>query len=162
MAGIRLNRAARNRWQTIAVWAMLPLAVINSRTVYGCGCTGHFESTCHCNCCNSHGKCAKCGGGSSTCPCCSKVGRAAPAEDSKPSDGATGFRGHHCKGVAVHEAIPATVVSVHTGVDLNLSLDLDTIDLPIVVNQLAYRHDVSALLTAPPDDLVVTLRRLVI
>lgn len=163
MAGIRFNRAARKRWQTIAIWAVLPLAIINNRTIYGCGCTGHFESACHCNCCDSHGKCAKCKGNGSTCPCCSKVGKASSTDDRKTSDKATGFRGHPCKTIAIHEVIPATVVVVHAGDDLNLTaLNLDTIDLPIVANQPSYGHNASAFLDAPPKDLVVTLRRLVI
>ena len=165
MAGISLNRAARNRLRTVAVWAMLPLALFNSRTVYGCGCTGHFESTCHCNCCISpNSKCGKCGGqGTSTCPCCSKVQKSATTENGKSSDTSTGFHGHHCKRIAAHEVIPATVVTVHAGDEVNLTaLDFVTIDLPIVANQLVYQHNASAYLVAPPNDLVVTLHRLVI
>lgn len=168
MAGIRLSRVARNRWRTAAIWAMLPLAAFNSRTVIGCGCSGHFESKCQCNCCDSHdgsrGDCSRCGGpNSSTCPCCSKVEKSAPAQTGESSECGTALHGPHCKVIVVHEVIPATVVSVHNGNDLNFSvLDLDTIDLPIVVNQLGIGDTGLACLGPPPRDLVVTLRRLVI
>ena len=69
MVGIRFNRNAKNRWRSIAVWAMLPLAVLNGRTVIGCGCSGHFEAECHCNCGDAGGCCSS---QESSCPCRAK------------------------------------------------------------------------------------------
>ena len=168
MAGIRFKRAARNRWRKIAIWAMLPLAVLNSRTVLGCGCSGHFESACHCTCSDSQtsGRShtfVRCGeGSSSACPCCTKVEKAAAVECGHSEDG-TSLAGSPCKAIAAHKVIPATVVSVVNVDKLTASShDSATIDLPIICGQPS-KGDARLTLTAhPPNDLVVTLHRLVI
>ena len=162
MVSIRLNRSARNRWRTVAVWAMLPLAVFNSRTVVGCGCTGHFESVCHCNCQGS----SCCGTSHGTpCPCCQKQGKchASETQRGKDSERTAGLHGHHCKGVAEHVTVPATVVSVHTADEVSVSaFTLDATDLSAATNLQPAAAFLSEHSTPPPIDRVVTLRRLVI
>ena len=65
--------------------------------------------------------------------------------------------------IAVHEVIPATVVSVLKADNLTaLALDSDTIDLPIIFVQLNIGNVDLALFGHPPRDLVVTLHRLII
>lgn len=169
MSRVRLNRMACNHWRTFATWAMIPLAVFNSRTVLGCGCSGHFESSCQCNCFNSRGgshidQCVRCAHGDSlTCPCCSKVEKSAPVENIRASDCGTAVHGPHCRVMAVHEVIPATVVIANAAVDLNPSaLVLDSIDLPVMITQSGGGHVRFLNLGPPPSDLVVTLRRFVI
>jgi len=168
MAGIRCKRAARNRLRTIAIWAMVPLAVLNSRTVLGCGCSGHFESACHCACSDSHTlgrshSCIRCGeGSSSACLCCTKVAKAATVDCDHAEKG-TSLAGSPCKVIAVHEVIPATVVNVHNADVLTaLALDADSIDRPIVFAQPSVADVSLALFGHPPKDLVVMLHRLII
>src|SRR5690348_5023745 len=48
MTGTYLSKRARNRWRTLAAWAMLPLAMFNGRAIAGCGCIGDFESVSQC------------------------------------------------------------------------------------------------------------------
>jgi hypothetical protein len=169
MAGIRLNRVARNRWRTIATWAMLPLALFNSRIVLGCGCSGRFQSVCHCECRDSHDvshgdKCVKCGGGNhSTCTSCGKIEKSLPVANGNPSDSSTTLYGSRCKVAVVHEIIPATLVTVYTWDELSLSAsDFDTIDFPVTTSQPRICDISIACNGPPPSDLVVTLRRLVI
>jgi len=65
--------------------------------------------------------------------------------------------------IAVHDVIPATVVTAHAGLELPSSESaLDSIDVPIMVNQSGMGHVRFLNLGPPPSDLVVTLRRLVI
>jgi len=145
---------------------MLPLAVLNSRTVLGCGCSGHFESACHCTCSDSQNlgrTCVRCGeGSSSACPCCTKVEKTAAVECGHSEEG-TSLAGSPCKVIAVHKVISATVVSVVHADELTTSaLDSDTIDLPIICGQPSTSDARLTFTGHPPKDLVVTLHRLVI
>src|SRR5215211_4290879 len=55
MAGIYLSQLTLARCRTLVVWALMPLSAVNGQTIIGCGCTGHFEATCHCASCDSSG-----------------------------------------------------------------------------------------------------------
>jgi hypothetical protein len=166
MASIRLSRDARNRWRQAVVLAMLPLAVLNGRTVAGCGCSGRFEAICQCGCGDSESGRGLCEDYRSTpCTCCKNLGKchSEGTQDSNAADKSFGINGHHCKGFARHEVIPATVVSVHMADGPGFSdRVLDTIHLPATITEesvglIALEHS-----TPPPSDLVVLLRRLII
>lgn len=162
MSGLRLNRNAKNSWRSIAVWAMLPLAVLNGRTVIGCGCSGHFEAECRCNCGDARGCCDS---QESSCPCRAKQSKCHTAAVNKAAaQTATHWHGCHCKGSTTHVVIPATVVPIHdTSDDVKLSASiLDAIDLPSQINEQTVGVSFLEHSTPAPRDLVVSLRRLVI
>lgn len=160
MAGIRLNRHAKRRWHALVVWAIMPLAIFNTRTVVGCGCTGHFEAVCHCNCGNGCGKC----NGSGSCPCCSNHRSTFEKSEhsANGSDDSTAFRGHHCKGAVQVEVVPATVVSVHSADEISVSAPaLNVLDFT-VAGEASFQVFVLEHSSPPPYDIVVALHRLVI
>lgn len=161
MAGIRFNRHARQRWRTVAVFAMLPLAVLNSRTVVGCGCTGHFEAVCHCNCGSGCDKCD----GTGSCPCCKNHSGAPerPNSDSKSTGGSTAFHGHHCKGAVHVEVVPATVVLVHSADQFSVPIAaLNVIVFVAAMDEATLQVFALEHSSPPPHDIVLTLHRLVI
>src|SRR3954468_20559888 len=49
----RTMRFLRQYRQALLVWTMMPLAIVDAQTLVGCGCTGHFQSYCQCNSCES-------------------------------------------------------------------------------------------------------------
>ena len=162
MDGIYLNRGARNRWRAFAVWSMLPLAVLNGRTIEGCGCKGEFQTVCQC----AKAECSKCTGTDSSCPYCKNKGQ--PGSQSTLGS-ATGtidnfaLHTHRCIGAALREVVPAILDSADTRNELNVSTAvLDAIDLPAAVDE-AILHVMAVMhASAPPGDLVVNLRRLLI
>lgn len=160
MFSILSNRDARSRWRAIVVCAMLPLTVLNGRTVVGCGCNGHFEAVCHCNCsgstcCNSkHG---------TTCPCCKKHEKTGKDETKDTSGSDICVHGRHCKGIAQHEVIPATVPSSHAADEIGLAaFTLDLIDVPTTPELSSPQQQIIGHTSPPPLDRVVALHRLVI
>lgn len=164
MSGIRVKRDRRNRWRNLVVWAVLPLAVFNSRTVVGCGCNGHFESVCHCNCAK---ECRNCGGQPGSCPCCNAHQKSGPESshggNTDSDSGKSGFNSHHCKGAVQREVIPATVVTIHSADGLNATVAaLDTLDLPSAVYETHSWALALELTSPPPHDIVVQLHRLII
>jgi hypothetical protein len=176
MHGIRLTRSARDRCHTFLVWATMPLIVFNSRTLVGCGCAGHFESTCHCHCCNgpdgakkntNHTGSSCCDSGRShSCKCCGKSGTVPSstlAKDAPTSSQSNAIRGHQCHTIAMRIVAPATTTSSQVGGDLVFAaITLDARVLPgartTAISWHAIAHDTSL----PPPDLVVTLQRFVI
>lgn len=178
MFGRRQARHISRCFRAGLVWAAIPLVVFNGRTVVGCGCTGHFESVCHCRCCSEtedggkqHGQpaCACCAGhgfARSSCPCCvpNKLAQRHNAAecDSRSTDGQA-LDAHHCKSIAVHEVIPVTVApavdasNLYETVFAPAAFSLPLSSGPSHVGQLV-DFDTGP----PPNDLVVTLHRLVI
>jgi hypothetical protein len=160
MASIRLNRRSSDRWRKLAIWAMLPLATFNTRTVVGCGCTGHFEAVCHCNCSAGCGKCD----GANGCPCCrNQAALERPASSPASTDASTAFHGRHCKGAVHIEVVPATVISAHAAD--HFSVPIAALNAPILVAEIsgANLHAVAwEHASPPPHDIVVRLHRLVI
>src|SRR4051794_3855529 len=49
----RITRFLRRHRQAFLVWAVMPLALVDTQALVGCGCSGHFESTCQCGSCDS-------------------------------------------------------------------------------------------------------------
>ena len=163
MVGIRFHRKAKNSWRSAAVWAMLPLALLNGRTVVGCGCRNQFEAVCHCNCDEDS---TSCGSQQSSCTCRAKHSRcySATAETvSKEANATINFICNGCKLAIIYEVLPATVISIHDVADhvvLSASM-LDGIDLPSAVSERVGVPFVEYS-TPKPVDLVVTLRRFII
>ena len=160
MFSIGLNRKAKSRWRALIICAMLPLTVLNGRTVMGCGCTGHFEAVCHCNC--SGANC--CGGKHGTpCPCCKSHSKNGASDSQETSDKGASVHGHRCKGIAQHEVIPATVVPTHVVDDIGVAaFSLDLIDVPTTLDICSLERQLTGHILPPPLDRVVTLHRLVI
>ena len=160
MFSILSNRNARSRWRAIVVCAMLPLTVLNGKTVVGCGCSGHFEAVCHCNCSGSSCCSAKRG---ATCPCCKKHEKTGKDQTKDiPGSGAC-VHGHHCKGIAQHEVTPATVTSSHGADEIGLAaFALDLIDVPTSAELSSLEQQISGHTSPRPLDRVVTLHRLII
>src|SRR3954465_11724709 len=104
----RLTRFLRQHRKAFLVCAMMPLAAVDAQTIMGCGCTGHFESFCQCNSCESNAVKATAVSSAAAMAdphqsllhaCCSKalpnarhVSRVALS-----AHGANGVRAHQCK-----------------------------------------------------------------
>lgn len=175
MSGVRLMRFFRSHSQTFLVWAMMPLAIFNSRTIIGCGCTGHFEAVCHCRCCEvqvnesenaSSSRCACCSGHTShSCSCChdSAADSAAATDSTTPADGGEGLNSHHCVKMAVHIVVPGiSVVSHSTDGIFDAAMALMPMELPLLASS-EHSHRIVQLDTGPPPvDCVIAFRRLVI
>lgn len=167
MFNSRNTRRLRRRCHLALVWAMVPLAVLNGRTVVGCGCSGRVLAECHCGQAmpgtdarsrHEAAKCPKCVAAKRvpTSPCCSAQ-RTAATHDSAPS-----FGGHHCRSVADYQVVPAT--SVLPAVDEHVaSLDIAAAS-PAIVDEVrsTWRELPFSIAPHPPNDLVVVLHRLVI
>ncbi len=178
MFNIRPTRFVRRHYRAALIWAAMPLAVFNGRTVVGCGCFGHFESECHCGCCSEmqdggkhHGKptCACCAGhgfGHSSCPCCNHSGLAHQcSSDNSDSQSACGraIGEHHCKSMVRHEVTPVTVASITDAGVLHVSFFALAAFCPPRYVSESHVGRVVDFDTGPlPSDLVVTLHRLVI
>src|SRR5688572_10043666 len=124
MVGIRQTRFFRHHSRVAVVWVAIPLVVFNGRTLVGCGCTGHFESVCRCNCCpdtqeggKQHGKstyscCTSHGFSHSHCACCNRselTHHSNTADNDCCPAGPQELQGHHCNSIVLHDVIPGTV-----------------------------------------------------
>lgn len=159
MIRFRLSRFVRNHSRFTVACAMLPLVLLNGRTFTGCGCNGHFEAICHCHCGNGCGGCCGQGGVRSCC--------AAKTADDRTSNPATKgnserAQGHHCRQTAEYVVVLATVAPTLADDASQTSADaLVAIDLPPASAATSSVHNRQSD-TGPPNDLVVTLHRLVI
>jgi hypothetical protein len=177
MFGIRLTRILRRRIRVAAVWAAVPLVVFNGRTINGCGCSGHFEAVCHCACCSDvHDSseqlaktcCSCCGShaaGDSKCCCCrgKPTKHCDKAADTAGSANGRALERHQCKRIALYNVLPVTAVPSFDAGGLHSSLFvLADVTVPV----LRYGSHVGTTVDfdtgPPPDDLVVTLHRLII
>lgn len=171
MTRSRLIRFGRTRCRTLAVWAMMPLAVLNSRTVLGCGCTGRFEADCHCNCSSIH-KRADHRTGEAGCCCCSHnvsgsskscCKQVASGSDDSKSTIEKGLRSRTCTTMAMHVADPATMppLTFDDGARA-AALNLAAFEIAIVPHETIWGRTTQLETVPPPDNLLVTLRRLLI
>jgi len=176
-----LARFVRRHSRSALVWAAIPLVVFNGRTLVGCGCTGHFESVCHCNCCSNednagnrrHAQSARpcCAGHAfkaDQCSCCNHreaTHRCTMAEQERDSSSTNGaaLKGPCCISIVLHDVIPATVASSMDASELQPSIFvLADFNLPTSDSQSHVVQVVDFDTGPPPNDLVVTLHRLVI
>jgi hypothetical protein len=172
MLGVRPTRFVRRHYRAAVVWAAIPLAVFNGRTVVGCGCFGHFEPVCHCGCCGGqHGKsrcscCTRHGFSHGSCYCCNHsdaASRCDTADSSSHPGAGQSLQGHRCKSFVLHEVTPVTVAPYVAAGDLHESIfALADFGLPLVFSQSRVGKVVDFDTGPPPDDLVVILHRLVI
>ena len=179
MLGLRPSRFLRRHYRLALVWAAMPLAVFNSRTLVGCGCFGHFEAVCQCACCGeiqgggrqqsksasscctghslSTANCSHCNTTASTNPCNTADG------NSSPDNGGQSLQGHHCKSFVLHEVTPVTVAPTVNAGDLHVSVfALADVSLPLSISQSQAGQVVDFDPGRPPNDLVVIFHRLVI
>jgi hypothetical protein len=160
MYQFRLTRFIRKRRHTAAALVMLPLVLLNGRTITGCGCSGHFEAVCHCHCG------ASCGGfcgqaGARTC-CTNKTTSGRGSDSAIPLGRSERAQSHHCSQIAEYVVVTATIAPTLADDDSQASaLALVALDLP-PVSAATYNARDLQLDTRPPNDLVVTLHRLVI
>jgi hypothetical protein len=168
MSGLHLNRFFRHRVRALIVWAMMPLAIINGRTVVGCGCTGHFEEVCHCastgshkSCCQSTGSCC-CGHGAKTCCCSSEKSDSTATRRTKPVSDATCHVGARpCVRIVAHIVIPATTGPTLSTDDQLASLAYSSLDFSFSP-AFAEAEPAVQLDLKCPSDLIVTLHRFLI
>jgi deoxycytidylate deaminase len=168
MTGLRLNRIYRHRGRALIVWAMMPLAIINGRTIVGCGCTGHFEEVCHCTstgshktCCESTGSCCR---GHSPKTCCCSAARSdssAVRRTKLPTDATCHVGARPCVRVVAHVVVPATVGTTLSSGDQLALLDGSLLDLSFLPASTKVEPVVQLDLKCP-SDLVVTLHRFLI
>ncbi len=170
MAGTRSSRWAFARCRTFFVWAMMPLAVANGEAVVGCGCTGQFESVCHCGMCTSATagdlKHAACEPHPQVRSCCchraSAEAQLLCQNGTRPNEPVQ-FQTHQCTTIVLQAGERVITDAPHVGDQLHFSMTLlATIDVPIASKVPAGAH-VFAFDSGPPVlDFVITLRRLVI
>ena len=174
MAGIYLPRLTLARCRTLFVWALMPLSAVNGQTIVGCGCTGHFEATCHCASCDSSGAAVQparhqlCGfrpsevtrSHSSCCQSEPKNARQTECRSLGP-DPAKGSEGHHCTKIVLHSDESIIAGSSHIDNQRGFSTALaPSLDLPITYRVASNEHVFSFDSGPPPCDVVVTLHRL--
>jgi hypothetical protein len=160
MYQFRLTRFIRKRSQTAVVLVMLPLVLMNGRTITGCGCNGHFEAVCHCHCGASCGGC--CGQASARSCCANKTASGRESDSTIPQGRSERAQSHHCSQIAEYVVVTATIAPTLADDDSQASaLALVALDLPPVSAAAYSVHDLR-LDTRPPNDLVVILHRLVI
>jgi hypothetical protein len=172
MLASRITRTVRRHYRAALVWAAIPLAVFNGRTVVGCGCFGYFESVCHCGCCGGqHGKaicscCTSHGFSHSRCSGCNQsesTSRCDTTDGNTHSAGCKALAGHRCTSFVKHEVTPVTVAPHVIAGDLHDAIfALVDVGQTLVLSQTQIVQVVDFDTGPPPNDLVVTLHRLVI
>ena len=172
MFGIRPPRWIRRKSRAALVWAALPLALLNGRTIVGCGCDGRFDAECHCTACasakrNNHTQHSCYGTAASHGSCCEHSrqslqqhanthGRS--ARNDRPS-----LEQHQCTPIILHDIVPATVASTFDTIDVQNSQDVPIADhQSVLMAQLCTGRVAYFTLVRPCGDLVVILRRLII
>jgi hypothetical protein len=170
----RLTRFLRKHRQAFLVCAMMPLAAMDAQTIMGCGCTGHFESFCQCNSCESSAvsPTAVSSAAAMADPhqsllhaCCSKalpnarhVSRVALS-----AHGANGVRAHQCKQLRMRIGDSVIAAAAQASHDNQIAaVTLLPTGLSIDDAAAATRHFFSFDSGPPPCDVVVTLHRLII
>lgn len=166
MFSTRFQRVLRRRCHQALVWVMVPLAVLNGRTVVSCGCSGRQLAECHCSQsaigqkAPHHGEsaCPKCASarGARTETCCGEP-QSASKESAPRSVG-----GHHCRNAANYVVTPVTTMPSPVEEQV-ASLDLIA-DCPATASDIHWSSTgyTFACEPYPPNDLVVVLQRLVI
>jgi hypothetical protein len=156
----RLRRFVRKHATVAVAWAMLPLVLLNGRTITGCGCNGHFEAVCRCHCGSGCGGC--CGQAGQRSCCAGKVAANQAARPAAPQGSSESARNHRCVQAAEYVVVLATTSPTQADDEFNASiLALLSFDLPLV-SASTDGEQYLQLDTRPPNDLVVTLHRLVI
>ena len=152
-------------------FAILPLVLFNGSTVIGCGCSGQFEPACHCSSqlhsLDSESAAIAKGNspaGASRRSCCQfqqrAVARSLTANKGKATHQDVDCR--HCISAARQEAMTASS-SPSDVVDDCLAAPLACATYILAAHQLSARCPCFQLDTGhPPNDLVVSLHRLVI
>ena len=158
MFGINFHSVVRRRCHQALVWAMVPLAVLNGRTVVSCGCSGRVLAECHCGRSAFGQKAAHHNG--AVCPKCTSA-RAAETEiccgephSATNEDPPRSIGGHHCRSIANYEVIPVTTVP--SPVDEQVaSLDLIA-DFPATAGDIQWSWTSFAIACEPhpPHDLL--------
>ena len=179
MFGIRPARFAPRHYRAALIWAAIPLTLFNGRTLVGCGCTGHFEAVCRCNCCidlpeggdgqSGNAGCPCCAiphSSLSKCPCCNHS-KLAHTRDKTDDDGCPvngqGLQKHRCRPMVLHQVTPGTVVSVLDASQLLIAITvLADFSQSLPLSPLHVERFVDIDIGPPPNDLVVSLHRLVI
>jgi hypothetical protein len=165
------------RFRPLVVWAMLPLVVLDGRTVSGCICLdGHFDLACNTDVCSGKAAanaaslpscgCSCCFGaeeGADCCrkrPCCSTDSR----ETSQLPGDASWSDKSCCQPVSQTHVTPSVIV--RSEVEVARPLELMTVDSAASVQSLfaevAHHFDITRADTCTAPDLVITLRKLVI
>jgi hypothetical protein len=177
MAGEFLSRAVRRRFHAAMIWAMVPVAMMNVRSVSGClSPTGHFEPGCHCaamqepgtnasqgtsttNCC-CH--CACCLG--KTCCCCKGKSccSMSVAKNARQPAGNGVENGTHCRPFSMYVVAPAVKASLSAGMDHSVAIVPISFDPLTIVVTTAVAHPAELNTGPPPDNLVVALHRFLI
>lgn len=173
MTSSRTRTEGRNRLRAVAVWAMLPLAMINGRLQAGCICpNGQFSSQCRAASCPGNGAASETSAtgccGCSCCTqsdngsheCCQKQSHKSSHGNSVPREGRLSQRG----------CVPAFEVHT-TPVVLTDSIQLDDVEfVAFATISPANDQPSNGLLNGrvhsdsdpPPGDIVIRLHRLVI
>jgi hypothetical protein len=166
---------AFKRFRALIVWAMMPLSVVNGQAIVGCGCTGHFETACHCLSCDSSSAAgqparnsaqqsvASHAGNTQAC-CCAHHSASAPKDhESSSTSASSGFMPHQCTSQVLRlgESVIAVSPQISDQVDVTISR-ATLLDLPATFAMDGTVHAFSFDSGPPPCDYVVTLRRLII
>ena len=165
MISILHRRSVHGRLRATVFVAMMPLVILNSLPLAaGCICAdGHFEPVCRAGRCQA-------GLGDCGCPCCAhgscSKGKAcchrSTNQQHKPAPGER-LTGNRCCHPQVHDSVPTvdTSLKVFDGQQVK-ALQLAPINLPYVAGKTQPNHLLSVDIARPPNDLVITLQRLVI
>jgi hypothetical protein len=175
MTGIILSRTVRRRCQAAMIWAMMPVMLLNGKSLSGClSPTGHFEAGCHCQamqlakvstdpqatttcrcpCCK--GKTCCCAGGS----CCKAKSHDTVASYALRPKGSAVQDGAHCRPYSIY--VVASVVTNSAHLDHSVLQAIVSINSPLSVVAAPVAHHFELNTGPPPDNLVVELHRFLI
>jgi hypothetical protein len=183
MVGLSLCRSIRRRLRAVGVWVMVPLAFSSGVPVSGCICAdGHYEPICRADLCQGGqtGETQKpltaaCCGCSCCAPgksegsrhCCTDNNTACcrgSANSSRNDSSGNGVQGKGCCTPFVQaQVIPPITASPSLPDDHHsTAIGATTLDLPRLVVTTNASRRVEMDIGPPPDDLVVSLGRLLI
>ena len=178
MAPVSLNRLLRGRIHAAVAWAMVPLAVLNGRTVLGCmSPSGHYDPSCRCWAGSGDHQdsgtarpchCGHClrqdDADRSSCPHCKQKTACHANHPSRVVQGSRMQGAEHCRAVGMYQQVSAVPASPQAGSDHDPSAAFvfDAIDLPNSSPTSVARQVIERDTGPPPDNLCITLHRLVI
>jgi hypothetical protein len=182
MVPLAIVNQFKQRRKAVIACALIPLVAFSGLPTYGCICAdGHYESRCNAIRCAAHDHSDATSKPASDCrarSCCvqrSAVGhshsccqghaeRGDSPHSSQPKTGEPSITGKSCCTPVVRAATVATVASSLQAVDDHRLPAIDAVRLELADSHVGVRPPPHFLADSgpPPDDLVVTLRRLVL
>ena len=159
MANSRITNRILAHCRTIFALAVVPLATLPGETIVGCGCGGHFDAVCHCECC--HDECRPNHAARTGSCCChhSAISARKTNRQIARTDDHSQYKTHQCVKVVLHTGDSLTATAPHLGDVHQLATILPASFGAAAEIQASLGESGFAFNSGPPDcDVVITLR----